>query len=208
MLYQTLYLSQQYIIENEFKNTNDKLTLPIKIDETNNNGIHIVHFINLGKKFKLPLDKYNQYCLKIHIGRIKCLQFKQIKSVIDSIEYICDLCFHHSEINIEALKYLTECVSFMTKEQWNILSKSIYKVIMGQMNHHLPSIHDQCILLFKKCLDLEDLDFILKIVMTEISWSLRIKFYMLTTIASKYGVKMVLYILTSQIQPYKIVIIF
>lgn len=194
ILYQTLYLSQQNIIENKFKNIKEQLTLPIKIDETNINGIHIIHFITLEEKLKLPFDKYDRYCLQIHIGKIKCLQLEKNTNsthIIDSIENICDLCFHHSEINLEALKLLTECVSIITKEQWTVLSKSIYKVIMGQMNHHLPSIHDQCMLLFKKCLDLEDLEFILKIVMTEISWSLRIKFYMLAVIATKYSVKKV-----------------
>ncbi|XP_026805528.1 uncharacterized protein LOC113548708 isoform X2 [Rhopalosiphum maidis] len=83
-------------------------------------------------------------------------------------------------------------MTVITKDQWKISSKYIYKVLMGQMNHYLPSIHDQCILLLKKCLDLEDLDYILNIVMMEISWSLRIKFYMLTVIASKYGAKKIL----------------
>lgn len=194
ILYQTLYLSQCNLIENKFKNIKDQIILPIKIDETNNNGINIVHFISLEEKLKLPSDKYDRYCLQIHMGKIKCLQFEKNTTsthIIDSIENICDLCYHHNEINIEALKLLRECISIITKEQWTILSKSIYKVIMGLMNHHLPSIHNQCMLLFKKCLDLEDLDFILKIVMTEISWSLRIKFYMLAVIASKYSVKKV-----------------
>lgn len=138
----------------------------------------------------MPSIKYDLYCLKIYIGATKCLQFeKQAEFINDSIESICDLCFCHSEVSLEALKHLTNCVSLLSKEQWKIFSKSIYKVLMGQINHHLPSIHDQCILLFNKCLDLEDLEYILNIIMTEISWSLRIKFYMLTVIVSKYGVK-------------------
>jgi len=168
------------------------MSLPMKTDVTYDNGIEIVHFFSLGKKLELPSEKYDQYYLKIHIGAIKCLQFeKQSNFINDSIESICDLCFRHSEVNLEALKHLTECVSVLSKEQWKLSSTFIYKVLMGQINHHLPSIHDQCILLFNKCLDLEDLDYILNIVMTEISWSLRIKFYMLTVIVSKYGVKKV-----------------
>jgi len=185
ILYRTLQLSQQNKIE-------DKWPLPIKIDVTRNNGIEIVHFFSLGKKLELPSKKYDQYYLKIHIGAIRCLQFeKQSNFINDSIESICDLCFRHSEVNLEALKHLTECVSLLSKIQWKKFSVFIYKVLMGQLNHHLPSIHDQCILLFNKCLNLEDLDYILNIVMTEISWSLRIKYYMLTVIISKYGVKKV-----------------
>lgn len=195
ILYQTLYLSQKNLKENQFNHTQvieKKLTLPVKTDDETNNGIRIVHFISLGKKFKLTLEKYDRYCLQIHIGAVKCLQFeKKIDFAIHSIENICDLCFRHSQVNLEALKHLTECVSAITNEHWTICSKFIYKVLMGLMNHHLPPIHDQCILLFKKCLDLEDLDFILNTIMTEISWSLRIKYYMLTVICSKYGVKKV-----------------
>lgn len=195
IVYQTLYLSQKNLKENQFNDTQvieKKLTLPVITDNEMNNGIHIVHFISLGKKFKLSLEKYDQYFLQINIGAVKCLQFeKKIDFVICSIENICDLCFHHSKVNLGALKHLTECVSAITKEHWTICSKFIYKVIMGLMNHQLPPIHDQCILLFKNCVDLEDLDFILEIIMTEISWSLRIKFYMLTVICSKYGVKKV-----------------
>lgn len=193
ILYRTLYLGQQNITEKQCNDTEeDKWILPMKIDETNNGGIHVIHFSSLGKKLKLSSENYDQYYLQIHIGAIKCLQFqKQVNFFNNSIENICDLCFCHSEINLEALKHLTNCVSIMEKEQWKMSSKCIYKVLMGQMNHHLPPIHDQCILLFEKCLDLEDLDYILKIIMTEISWSLRIKFYMLTVIVSKYGVKMV-----------------
>lgn len=150
--------------------------------------------MSLGTKLKLPSEKYDKYCLQIYIGAIKCLQVKkQVNFIVQSIEFICGLCFCHNEVNLEALKHLTECVSFLTKEQWKVSSKFIYKVLMGQINHHLPSIHNQCMLLFEKCLGLEDLDYILNIVMTEISWSLRIKFYMLTVIASKYGVKKVYY---------------
>lgn len=194
ILYRTLYLCQRNIIEKQCNNIEeDEFILPVKINEVNNSGIHIVNFFSLGKNLQLPLDNYDQYYLQIHIGAIKCLQFeKQINFINNSIEYICDLCFRYSEINLEALKHLTNCVSIMTKEQWKMSSKFIYKVLMGQMNHHSPPIHDQCILLFEKCLDLEDLNYILKIIMTEISWSLRIKFYMLTVIASKYGVKKVL----------------
>jgi len=164
----------------------------MKIDESDNNGTYIVHFECLGKKFELPSEKYDQYCLLIHVGAVKCLQFdKQLNCIANSIENICDLCFRHNEINLEALKHLTECITVITTDQWKMLSKFIYKVLMGQMNHYLPSIHDQCILLSKKCLDLEDLDYILNIVMTEISWSMRTKFYMLTVIASKYGAKKV-----------------
>ncbi|VVC34381.1 Armadillo-type fold,Domain of unknown function DUF2428, death-receptor-like,Armadillo-like helical [Cinara cedri] len=196
ILYQTLYLSQQIIKVEQFNSTlvvENKWTFPIKTEDVTDNGTHIVHFISLGKKFKLPLEKYDQYCLQIHIGAIKCLQFeKKIDFVVDSIENICDLCFRHSKVNLEALKHLTECVSVITKKHWAICSTFIYKVLMGLMNHHLPPIHDQCILIFKKCLDLEDLNFILKTIMTEMSWSLRIKFYMLTVITSKYGVKKIL----------------
>lgn len=164
----------------------------MKIDESDKNGIYIVDFVSLGKKFKLPSEKYDQYCLLIHVGAVKCFQFeKQLNCINNAIENICELCLRHSEINLEALKYLTELMTVITKDQWKISSKCIYKVLMGQMNHYLPSIHDQCILLLKQCLDLEDLDYILSIVMTEISWSLRIKFYMLTVIASKYGAKKV-----------------
>lgn len=194
ILYQTFYLGQQNILENKCKNIEeDKLILPIKIfEETGKIGINVVHFLSLDKTFVLPSEKYDHYCLQINIGAVKCLQFeKQINFINNSIESICDLCFRHSEVNLEALKHLTECISFITKEQWKISSKFIYKILMGQMNHHLPPIHDQCILLFKKCMDLEDFDYILKIIMTEISWSLRIKFYMLSVIASKYGVKKV-----------------
>lgn len=193
ILYRTLYLGQQNITEKKCNvMEEDKWILPIKIDETNNDGIHIVHFSSLGKKLKLSSENYDQYYLQIHIGAIRCLQFeKQVNFFNNSIEDICNLCFCHSEINLEALKHLTNCVSFIKKEQWKVSSKFIYKVLMGQMNHYLPSIHDQCILLFEKCLDLEDLDYILKIIMREISWSLRIKFYMLRVIASKYGVKKV-----------------
>lgn len=192
ILYQTFYLGQQNILEDKCKiKEEDKLILPIKIfEEINEIGINVVHFLSIDKKCILPSEKYDQYCLQIHIGAVKCLKFeKQINYINNSIESICDLCFHHSEVNLEALKHLTECISFITKEQWKISSKFIYKILMGQMNHHLPSIYDQCILLFNKCMDLEDFDYILKIIMTEISWSLRIKFYMLSVIASKYGVK-------------------
>lgn len=193
ILYRTLYLSQQNITEKQCNDIEeDKWILPMIIDKTNNSGIHIIHFSSLGKKLKLSSENYNQYYLQIHIGAIKCLQFeKRADFVNNSIKNICDLCFCHSEINLEALKHLINCVSIIKREQWKMSSKFIYKVLMGQMNHHLPPIHDQCILLFEKCLDLEDLDYILKIIMTEMSWSLRIKFYMLTVIASKYGVKKV-----------------
>lgn len=193
IVYQTFYLSQQNTIENQFNNDEEyKWTLPTKIDENDNNGIHMVHFVSLGKKLILSSDKYDQYCLQIQIGAVKCLEFEKRKNFIfSSIENICDLCLRHSEVNLEAMKHLTECLSFITKEQWKMSSKFIYKVIMAQMNHYLPSIHDQCILIFQKCLDLEDLDYILNIVMTEISWSLRIKYYMLTVTASKYGAKKV-----------------
>lgn len=194
ILYQTLYLSQQTTKVNQFNHTliENKWALPIKREDETDNGVHIVHFNSLGRKFKLPIEKYDQYCLQIYIGATKCLQFeKKIDFVLDSIEHICDLCFRHSKVNLEALKHLTECVSVITKKYWTICSKLIYKVLMGLLNHYLPPIHDQCMVLFKKCLDLEDFDFILKIIMTEISWSLRIKYYMLTVIASKYGVKKV-----------------
>lgn len=193
ILYQTLCLSQQNTIENNSDNISEyKWSSPVKIDETDDNGIHVVHFISLGKNLKLTSEKFDQYCLQIQIGAVKCLQFeKQNHFITDSIENICDLCLRHSEVNLEALKHLTECISIITKVQWKNASKCIYKVIMAQMNHYLPSIHDQCVLLFKKCLDLEDIDYILSIIMTEISWSLRIKFYMLTVIASKYGAKKV-----------------
>lgn len=205
ILFQTLYLSQLNIVVNQFENTVGDITiLPIKTDEINENGIYIVHFVRLGKKLKLPSEKYDQYCLHIHIGAIKCLPFeKKINFIIDSIEIICDWCLRHSEVNLEALKHLTECISLISTEQWKIVSKYVYVVLMGQMNHHLPSIHDQCILLFQKCLDLEDIDYILKIVMTEISWSLRIKFYMLTVIATKYGVKKVKFILSRNVSFFK-----
>lgn len=195
IFYQTLYLSQQTIIKNQSNNDEEfKWTLPIKIDDIDDNGIHMVHFVSIGKNMKLSSEKYDQYCLQIHIGAVKCLEFeKKKKFILSSIENICDLCLRHSEVNLEAIKHLTECLSFITKEEWEMSSTFIYKVIMAQMNHYLPSIHDQCILLFKKCLDLEDLDFILNIVMTEISWSLRIKFYMLAVIALKYGSKKVHY---------------
>lgn len=189
MLYQTLYLSQKSIIEKHSNNLEEhKWILPTKIDDTNKD-IHTVHFISLGEKLNLPCEKYDQYCLQIHIGAVKCLQFeKQVKHIINTVDLICDLCFH-SEVNLDALKHLTECVSILPKEQWKTVSKYVYKVLMGLMNHHLPTVHDQCILLFKNCLDLENLDYILNIVMTEISWSLRIKFYMLSVIALKYGSK-------------------
>jgi len=195
ILYRTFYLGQQNTIENQCSNLKEhKFSFPTKIDETYNKGIKIVHFISLGKKINLPSIKYDQYCLQINIGAVKCLQFeKPIHFEMYSIENICDLCFHHSEINLEALKHLTECMSIITKDQWKVSSKFIYKVLMGQINHHLPSIHDQCILLFKKCLDFEDLDYLMHIIMTEISWSLRIKFYLLTEIVSKYGAKQVYY---------------
>lgn len=194
MLYQTFYLSQQHVVKNPCSDIKESSwVLPLKTDETDSNDIHTVHFVSLGEKLQLPSEKYDNYCLQIHIGAVKCLQFeKRLTFITDSIENICEMCFRHNEVNLEALRYVTDCVSVMTKEQWSQLSKFVYKVIMGQMNHHLPSVHDQCILLFKKCLDLEDLDYILNIVMTEISWSLRIKFFMLTVIASKFGVKKVL----------------
>lgn len=197
ILYQTFYLSQQTISEQHSNNKEEnELSLPMKIDETVNNGINIVHFVSLGKEFKLPSEKYDQYCLQIHVGAVKCFQLEeQLNFIVNSIENICDLCFRHTEINLEALKHLTECISVITKDQWKIVSKLVYKVLMGQMNHYLPSIHDQCILLLKKCLDLEDLDYILKIVMIEISWSLRTKFYMLGAIALKYGSKKVYHLI-------------
>lgn len=196
ILYQTLKLSQQNIIKNQCNIDEEfKRTLPIKIYDIDINDIHMVHFVSLGKNLKLSSEKYDQYCLQIQIGAVKCLEFEKKKMfVLGSIENICELCLRHSEVNLEAIKHLTECLSFITKEEWEVSSKFIYKVIMAQMNHYLPSIHDQCILLFKKCLDLEDLDFILNIVMTEISWSLRIKYYMLAVITLKYGAKKVHYI--------------
>lgn len=199
ILYQTFYLSQQNVIQNPRNDIEEsKWILPLKINEIDINDVHTVNFVSLGEKLQLSSAKYDQYYLQIHIGALKCLQFeKRLHFIADSVENICEMCFRHSNVNLEALKYLTDCVSVMTKEQWNVLSKYVYKVLMGQMNHHLPSIQDQCILLFKKCLDLEDIHYILNIVMTEISWSLRIKFYMLTVIAPKYGVKKVLkYILS------------
>lgn len=209
ILFQTLYLSQQSIGVNQFEYTvEDKTILPIKIEELNENGIYIVHFVRLGKKLKLPSEKYDQYCLNIHIGAVKCLEFeKKISFIIDSIDNICDWCLRHSEVNLEALKHLTECISLISKEQWKVASKYVYMVLMGQMNHHLPSIHDQCILLFQNCLDLEDIDYILKIVMTEISWSLRIKYYMLTVIAPKYGVKKVKIISFCNVSFFKLFVI-
>lgn len=193
ILYQTLFLSQQNTSDNQFHNVEVyKWTPPIKTNEIDDNGIHMVHFICHGQNLKLSSEKYDQYCLQVQIGAVKCLEFeKKNNYIFSSIQNICDLCLHFGEVNLEAIKHLTECLSFITREQWKKSSKFIYKVIMAQMNHYLPSIHDQCILLFKKCLDLEDLDYILNIIMTEISWSLRIKFYMLTVIASKYGAKKV-----------------
>lgn len=193
ILYRTLYLGQQHITYTQCNNVKENtFTLPTKIIEIDDNNV--VHFISLEKKLKLPSEKFDQYCLQIQIGAVKCLQLeKQVNFIVDSMEYICDLCLRHSEVNLEALKHLTECMSLIKKEQWNNFSKCIYKVLMSQINHHLPSIHDQCILLFKKCLEFEDLDYLLNIIMTEISWSLRIKCYMLAVIAPKYGVKRVYY---------------
>jgi len=162
------------------------------LDKSDISSTNIIHFVSLGKKLKLPSEKYDQYCLLIHVGAVKCFKFeKQLNCINNSIENICDFCFRYTEINLDALKYLTECMTVITKDQWKKSSKIIYKVIMGHINHYLPSIHDQCILLLIKCLDFEDLDYILNIVMIEISWSLRTKFYMLTVIASKYGAKKV-----------------
>lgn len=193
IVYQTFYLSQQNIAKQQSNNDEkNKWTLPMKIDKSDIDGTDITHFISLGKEFKLPSEKYDQYCLLIHVGAIKCFQSeKQLNCINKSIQNICDFCFRYTEINLEALKYLTECMTVITKDQWKKSSKFIYKVLMGQMNHYLPSIRDQCILLLTKCLDLEDLDYILNIVIIEISWSLRTKFYMLTAIASKYGAKKV-----------------
>ncbi|XP_060866552.1 uncharacterized protein LOC132942288 [Metopolophium dirhodum] len=194
ILYQTFYLSQQNIPKQQSNNEEkNKWTLPMKIDESDISGTGITHFVCLGKQLKLPSEKYDQYCLLIHVGAVKCFQSeKQLNCINNSIENICDFCFRYTEINLEALKYLTECMTIITKDQWKKSSKSIYKVLMGQMNHYSPSIRDQCILLLIKCLDLEDLDYILNIVILEISWSLRTKFYMLTVIASKYGAKKIL----------------
>jgi len=193
ILYQTFYLTHQSVTKQQSNNEEkNKWTLPMKLDESNISGSNITHFKSLGKEFKLPSEKYDQYCLLIHVGAVKCFQFeKQFNCINNSIEIICDFCFCFTEINLEALKYLTECMTVITKDQWKKSSKCIYKVLMGQVNHYLPSIHDQCILLLIKCLDLEDLNYILNIVMIEISWSLRTKFYMLTVIASKYGAKKV-----------------
>jgi hypothetical protein len=192
-LYQTFYLSYQNIPKQQYNNAEkNKWTLPMKIDESAIND-SITHFVSLGKQLKLPSEKYDQYCLLIHVGAVKCFQSeKQLISINDSIKTICDFCFRFTEVNLEALKYLTECITVITKDQWKNSSTFIYKVLMGQMNHYLPSIRDQCILLLTKCLALEDLDYILNIVMMEMSWSLRTKFYMLTAIASKYGAKKIL----------------
>lgn len=191
ILYQTLYISQKYGAKDLCNNLEeDKWIYPVKINVDNNDD-HTVHFVSFGEKLKLPSEKFDYYCLQIYIGTMKCLRFeKQVNYILNTIESICELCFH-SEVTIEALKHLTECMTIISKEQWKMVSLFVYKVIMGLMNHHLPAIHDQCILLFKTCLNLEDLDYILNIIMTEISWSLRIKFYMLSVIASKYGVKKV-----------------
>lgn len=190
ILYLTLCLAQQNIVQIESEE--NKLIVPTKINEINVNGVHIVHFVSLEKQLELSSEKYDKYCLQIYSGALKCLLHKkQVNFVIDSIESICDLCYRHTEVNLEALKLLTECMPFITKGQWKVSSQFIYRVLMSQINHHLPSIHDQCILLFKQCLDLEDLDYILNILINEISWSLRIKYYMLTAVASKYGIKKV-----------------
>jgi len=194
ILYQTFYLSQQNIPKQQSNNEEkNKWTLPLKIDESDYiSGTGITHFVSLGKQLKLPSEKYDQYCLLMHVGAVKCFQSeKQLNCISNSIENVCDFCFRYTEINLEALKYLTECMTVITKDQWKKSSKCIYKVLMGQMNHYSPSIRDQCILLLIKCLDIEDLDYILNIVILEISWSLRTKFYMLTVIASKYGAKKV-----------------
>ncbi|XP_022169134.1 tRNA (cytidine(32)-2'-O)-methyltransferase non-catalytic subunit TRM732 [Myzus persicae] len=194
ILYQTFYLTHQNITKEQSNNDEkNKWTLPMKLDKSDISGTNITHFVSLGKKLELPSEKYDQYCLLIHVGAVKCFEFeKQLNSINISIENICDFCFRYTEINLDALKYLTECMTVITKDQWKKSSKIIYKVIMGLINHYLPSIHDQCILLLIKCLDFEDLDYILNIVMIEVSWSLRTKFYMLTVIASKYGAKKIL----------------
>ncbi|XP_050538318.1 uncharacterized protein LOC126903844 isoform X2 [Daktulosphaira vitifoliae] len=145
------------------------------------------------ESFKLSYEAYNQYCLQVHIGAIKCLNFDdKLMYISETIECISNLCFSHCGIKLDALKHLTEYVTIMSKSQWTNLSHYVYKVIMGLMTHSVPAIHEQCVVLFRKCIELEDLDYILDVVMSEISWSLRIKYFMLIEIAPMYGIKKIL----------------
>lgn len=196
ILYQILFLLHQTDISNTSKETLNNvnlLNITVNVVEKESQYPYFVHFSCFNEFFKLSYEAYNQYCLQVHIGAIKCLNFdEKLLYISETIESISNLCFSNCGIKLDALKHLTECVTYMTKSQWNNLSHYVYKVVMGLMTHSLPAIHDQCVVLFKKCIALENLDFILDIVMSEISWSLRIKYFMLTEIAPVYGIKKVI----------------
>ncbi|XP_050424427.1 uncharacterized protein LOC126835709, partial [Adelges cooleyi] len=196
ILYQTLYLIYQADSIVKLNVPNEKVDLFNVFVTVYNVDVHYPHNINfccMDKHFLLPSKNYSQYCLQVHIGAIKCLCSKnQLNYIVNTFEDVCVLCYSNPDITLDALKHLTECVSIITKEQWKKLSHHVFRVLMGLMTHHLPTIHEQCILLFKQCIYLEDINYLMNIIMSDISWSLRIKYYMLAEIAPVYGIKKIL----------------